>query len=357
MKFMKIIVLVLLLIGAQTAYGISAFDIRWGTDLISNQRSNTLKQWTESIEGRVTGSGGMGNHYYVDSGVVTEGDGTSWADARDTLDEAVALCTADNGDVIHVRAGHTEDWTAADSADLDVAGITVIGEGQGEARPLFTLDGAAAELVMGDASIMITNLRFMASVDSTVHIIEVEDDADGFIIYNCEFMEPESADTTDEADDIIQVAAGANQGFIVGNTFYSLSAGANTAIDLTAGVIEDITVAYNYINGAFAEGAIFSDDIDLRCRIIGNTVIQLDAAMTPITFNTTATGIMEDNWCTSKSTTYLIDAGSMHCKGNMWSDTDTADAAAVPMYTSETGVDIWAASQTTQITTASTAAI
>ncbi|MHC4511253.1 MAG: right-handed parallel beta-helix repeat-containing protein, partial [Planctomycetota bacterium] len=298
-----------------------------------------------------------GNIYYVDSNVTSEGDGTSWTNARNTLDEAVGLCTADNGDIIYVAQGHTEDWTAVDSADLDQAGITVIGCGEGEHRPLFTLDGANAELVIGDASIMITNLRFMASVDSTVHIIEVEDDADGFIIYNCEFMEPESANTTDEADDIIQVAAGANQGFIVNNIFYSLSAGANTAIDLTAGVIEDITIAYNYFNGAWAEGAIFSDDIDLRCQIIGNTVIQLDAAMTPITFDTTATGIMEDNWCVSKSTTYLIDAGSMQCKGNMWSDTDTTDVAAVPMFTSETGVDIWAASQTAQIEAEATDAL
>ena len=163
MKRLILFILLSLFI-TQTAFAISAFDIRWGTDLTSNMRSNTLKQWTESMESRISGgTSGTGDHYYVDSGVTTEGDGTSWTDARNTLDEAVALCTEDNGDVIHVRAGHTEDWTAADSADLDVAGITVVGEGQGESRPLFTLDGVNAELVIADASIMITNLTFMYS--------------------------------------------------------------------------------------------------------------------------------------------------------------------------------------------------
>jgi hypothetical protein len=53
-----------------------------------------------------------GDVFYVDSNVANEGDGTSWTRAKDTLDEAVALCAIDNGDVILVAQGHAETMRA-----------------------------------------------------------------------------------------------------------------------------------------------------------------------------------------------------------------------------------------------------
>ena len=323
---------------------------------------NVPLMWMRAIDVLIQSGGnvpGTGSTFYVDSNVANAGDGTSWLNAKATLDEAVALCTDDNGDIIYVAQGHIEDWatTTGDDVDVDISGVTIIGCGQGETRPLFTADDKDGEFVIGEDSVLVANLRFRASIDSTVSLFVIEADADGFIVYRCEFMEPESASAVDEADDIMQVAAGANQGFIVGCTFYSLSAGANTAIDLTAGVIEDITIAGNYINGDWAEAGIYSDDTDLRSRVIGNTVISLNATGRPIDFGDSATGWLIDNICQSKSTSYLIDPGAMQMSGNLWSDTDTSDTQAVPMFITETGVDIWAASQVTQLSGAATTAI
>jgi len=318
-------------------------------------------QWAMAIDRLVAAGGkvGTGSIFYVDSNVTNEGDGSSWANATDTLDEAINLCTDDAGDIIYVAEGHVETWTTTtgDDVDADVPGISIIGCGQGEHRPQFVYGDVDADFVIGDASILISNLRFMASVDSVVNIIEVEADADGFIIYNCEFMEPESGDATDECDDIIQVAAGANQGFIIGCTFYSASAGATTAIDLDAGVIEDITIAYNTIIGDFSQAGIFSDDIDLRARIVGNVVTNTNATGFGIEFDTTATGWMIDNTVASKSISYMIDPGNMMCSGNEWVDTDGDTLAAVQMFTSTTGIDTFSASETTQMTAATTTAI
>ena len=48
-----------------------------------------------------------------------------------TLDAAVALCAANNGDTIFVAPGHAENLAAANAVDLDIAGITVEGIGNG----------------------------------------------------------------------------------------------------------------------------------------------------------------------------------------------------------------------------------
>lgn len=44
------------------------------------------------------------------------------------MDYANGRCTANNGDVVFVQAGHTETVTAAAGLDLDVAGVTLGGE-------------------------------------------------------------------------------------------------------------------------------------------------------------------------------------------------------------------------------------
>jgi len=102
--------------------------------------NGTGMRWKDQVE-ELLGSGaqlGTGSIFYVDSNVSNEGDGTSWSNATDTLDEAVGLCTADNGDVIYIAQGHSETiGTGTDVVDIDVAGVTVIGCGTGKARPLF----------------------------------------------------------------------------------------------------------------------------------------------------------------------------------------------------------------------------
>ena len=333
-------------------------------DWFSGQDSyrNVPLQWMRAIDVLVQSGGtipGTGATVYVDSNVSNAGDGTSWTNAYATLDEAMANCTEDNGDIVYVAQGHSEDWTATgDNADLDVAGVTIIGCGTGENRPIFNYDDDEAEMVLGDASITIANLRFLASVTSIKLYITAEADADGFKIYNCEFMEPESASNVDEVLDGIQITADCNKGFIVGCTFYSYSGtGAQNAIDLSGGVIKDMTIAYNHIEGEYSEGAIFSDDTDLRLRLIGNRVIQMTDNVECMGVGDSATGWAEDNYFISKSTSYLPDLGKMKCRNNVWGDEDTDSVEAVPLFISEAGVAIWSATQTTALTTAATSAI
>ncbi len=106
-----------------------------------------------------------------------------------TLDYAVGLCTAGRGDVIYLAPGHAETLTAAAQCVLDVAGITVIGIGQGTLRPTITLGTATTTDVDIDAAnITIRNIRFVSAIDDLAVILDVNFGT--FTVEDCDFVGP-----------------------------------------------------------------------------------------------------------------------------------------------------------------------
>lgn len=70
-----------------------------------------------------------------------------------TLDSAIGACRASLGDKIYVSPGHAETLTAAAAIALDVAGVSVIGLGTGNNRPVFTFgstDNSATFTISGN---------------------------------------------------------------------------------------------------------------------------------------------------------------------------------------------------------------
>ena len=120
-----------------------------------------------------------GNVYFVDSGSGT--DGAGYGQSPDsplaTLDYAIGLCTANNGDVIIVLPGHAEDVESAGATTADVAGVTIIGLGAGADRPKFTFKtDAAASMVISAASVKVKNIIGIAGVDSLTNPFNVTGD-------------------------------------------------------------------------------------------------------------------------------------------------------------------------------------
>jgi hypothetical protein len=113
-----------------------------------------------------------GNRWYVDSGASQASDSAGGGVNPDapfaTLDYAIGRATANNGDIIYVMPGHTENLTAADTIDFDVAGITVIGLGQGADIPTFTHTLLAGSVTIQAASTYLKNLKFVAGVTDGV---------------------------------------------------------------------------------------------------------------------------------------------------------------------------------------------
>lgn len=111
-----------------------------------------------------------GNSFYVDSATGSDtADGLTWATALATVDAAIGKCTANNGDVIFVAPGHAETYTTTGAkVTADIAGITIIGQGQGADRPTFTFGHTGATWAVSAASVKIDNLLFLTNVDQVV---------------------------------------------------------------------------------------------------------------------------------------------------------------------------------------------
>jgi len=108
-----------------------------------------------------------GNIFFVDSGAAGASDAVGAGDNPDvpfaTIDYAIGQCTANQGDRIYVMPGHAENITAADGIDCDVAGIEIIGLGQGADIPTISFTAAAGSITVAAASVYLKNLKLVAN--------------------------------------------------------------------------------------------------------------------------------------------------------------------------------------------------
>lgn len=197
------------------------------------------------------------NVYWVDSGDSENADGAGGGTAEQpfaTIDFAVGQCVANQGDVILVKPGHTETVTAAAGLDLDVAGITVIGIGNGADRPNVNFTTVVgADMDVDAASITVVNILFTGGIDALTGPIDINT-AD-FSLINCEYR-----DVTGQTTDCIVIADAADRLLIDGYTHRGAAAdGADSAIlfvPVAAGGIEDAVIRNFNIYGNFDTGAI-----------------------------------------------------------------------------------------------------
>lgn len=108
-----------------------------------------------------------GNIFWLDSGIGSDGNrGKTKEKPFATLDYAVSQCTASNGDIIVVAPGHAETITTATACAIDVAGVSVIGLGVGNLRPIFTVGTAAtATITMSAANCSMENVIIKSNLD------------------------------------------------------------------------------------------------------------------------------------------------------------------------------------------------
>jgi len=130
-----------------------------------------------------------GNIWFVDSGHPLASDNTNCGESPlepfATVDYAVGKCTASNGDIIYVMPGHAETLTDTATLALDVAGISVVGLGNGSNRPNLTVAGTAAtsSITISAADVRIKNLIITVGVDSLLKVFTIS--ANYCIIEDC----------------------------------------------------------------------------------------------------------------------------------------------------------------------------
>lgn len=219
-----------------------------------------------------------GNRWFVDSvnGASTNG-GTGPDDALATIDAAVGLCTASQGDIIYVMPGHVETVNAASALDLDVAGIKVIGLGWGQNRPRIQFTtGATSTVEVNADDIWIENLWFSADFTNGITAgLDIKTGADDFTCVNCDFRA--EASTKEFLIAVTIEAVNARQRFI--NCSFWEAAGDATAAIATEGACDDLLIQGCFFDGTYTTAVIDIDagtNVVVRPKIINNVAYNTD---------------------------------------------------------------------------------
>jgi len=273
-----------------------------------------------------------GNVYFVDSGHEARRDSAdngTYDKPFATLDYAIGRCTASNGDIIFVAPGHAESFTAADGFDVDVAGVRIVGLGEGANRPTFTFADTDATVAVGAANVTIENVRFLAGISDIVKGIAVEVGGDNFMLKNCDFPKPTTA--TFEFLDAVDLASGADNGTIINCTYYGAATSlTNHFLEAGTGVNVGWKVLDNFVWGNFAVSGIWSNKADLDWIIARNVISNATAGQHAIEFTSTATGMIVDNRLYTNAYATSLDPGSMYCLGNLYSSGIDTGGQIVP---------------------------
>lgn len=125
-----------------------------------------------------------GDIYYVNSATGSSAnDGLTPTAPKATLAQALALATA--GDLILVAAGHAETLTAA--VALGTAGVMISGEGAGNKRPTFTVNGTVDGLNITADDVWVDNLLF--ATPTLVATAQINIAAARAVVRGCGFVQ------------------------------------------------------------------------------------------------------------------------------------------------------------------------
>jgi len=149
-----------------------------------------------------------GNVFFVDS--VTGSNGNSGTDKDHPfadLDYAIGRCTGDKYDVIFLMPGHAENVVSAADINCDVAGVSIIGLGNGANRPTLTFTTATtATIAIGADDVKMQNLVIdLTGIDAVAVGIDVN--ATNFTLSDCRVI---GADTAGQAVIWVDIGSGAH---------------------------------------------------------------------------------------------------------------------------------------------------
>ncbi len=228
-----------------------------------------------------------------------------------TLEYAIGRCKANRGDIIFVKSGHAETVSSATALNFDVAGVAVVGLGQGTTRPKFTLDTAnTATIPVSAANMSIQNCQFVANFLSIAAAFTLAAAAE-FTVQNCYFY-----DTSSILNflNIVKSTGAANT--VDGLTFNdnvvkNLGVTSNNTTVLTANDIDRLTMQRNYLKWAVQNNVAIG--VIVTAGVLTNLICTDNMGYRPNTTTaggslinvggTTSTGIVARNLVQTLTTT------------------------------------------------------
>ena len=177
----------------------------------------------------------------------SNGNQGTFNDPFSTLDYAIGKCRADKGDIIFIKPGHAETLSAT-SVAVDVAGIAIVGLGQGSNRPTFNATATGSIFPISAANVTVHNVLFTGGVDAVVSMVSVS--AADVVLSSIEIR-----DVTGEIVVGILTTASANR-LVIDGFLYNGAAGdgASAAIAIVGG--DRIKITNFDIDGDFSVSAI-----------------------------------------------------------------------------------------------------
>lgn len=256
-----------------------------------------------------------GQRFFVHSGTGTDaaGGGQNPDQPLATIDYAIGLCTASKGDIIYVMPGHAETLSSAGAITADVAGISIIGLGNGANRPTLSFGATDATFAISAANVLVKNIRVTATTDEVVKLFNIT--AAYVTLEKVDYFETASAQaiqfllTTNAADYLV-----------VRNCYHyqvNASASAQSWIQLVGidgGIIEDNTFRLTLSNNA-ASFTIHGSTACIGTVVRRNSIVQLGGTtqVSAILFVDSSTGVhVHDNRVACGSTALAggVDVGN-----------------------------------------------
>jgi len=191
-----------------------------------------------------------------------------------SISAAMAKCRANSGDHIICGPGHLETITAADQLNVDVAGVTLLGVGYGNARPTFNFTTTtAADINIAAPNTVMNNFLFTGGVDALLSPLDVTGAADESALLNLEYR-----DVTGEAVAFLNVTSGCSNLLVDGFIFRgAAAAGATNAIAVNQST--NFILRNFFIDGNFsAAGLNFITNLSVNCRVHDGYIRNRNAA-------------------------------------------------------------------------------
>jgi hypothetical protein len=228
-----------------------------------------------------------GNVYWVCSVTGSSSyEGTTPDRPKALIDQAINLCTADQGDIIVVMEGHTEILLNATTLVMDVSGITLWGLGHGRNRPVVQFNHANGKIIVSGTDIRIHNIVFEATITAVVTGIDVATTASDFTMDECEM----NWELTGDDFAIMLLATAVTRLKLHRNRFIAEdTAGCNAAIQINGAL--DVEIIGNRITGDFTTSAIngvttIAHELNISFNNIRNSDTTAGLALTLFTAST-----------------------------------------------------------------------
>lgn len=333
----KKVLLIALILFCSTAFGVvDTTEINFST-VTSGTFDQSLRRWIDTLNTDIANSGGLfgvgtGKIFYVDSGAGNSStvDGLTVGRAFPTLDDAFdsGNATANRGDIIRVLQGHNEALTAG-AVTVDIAGVTIVGLGNGTLTPTFDYDVGSGSFIVGAPNVTLARLRFRASITTIVSPFVVNASGDNASIISCDFGFAEAVGT-DEFNAAITIFNGANNVTVRGCKLNSLGASAAVQGILLHAVsgftLEDTDIIGDY-SVACIKNPASAQDVIIRRNFLFNGTMGGDGQLNDqpaLEMAELTSGFVADNRIVSDVATALLMrvADDMVFMNNYVSDTD-----------------------------------